>query len=46
MFPKLIQSGLAQIPTSSSNSSLNDYIRFAKSQQGRSGTNVTDYVLK
>ena len=32
----ITQSGLAQISGTSSNSSLNEYIRFAKSQQGRS----------
>ena len=41
----ITQSGLAQISGSSSNSTLNEYIRFAKSQQGRSGTNLPDYVL-
>ena len=41
----ITQSGLAQIAGSNSGSSLNDYIRFAKSQQGRSGTNLPDYVL-
>jgi hypothetical protein len=41
----ITQSGLAQISASSSNSSLNDYIRFAKSQQGRTGSNLPDYVL-
>ena len=45
MFPKLMQSVFAQFSASSSNSSLNDYIRFAKSQRGRSGTNLPDYVL-
>lgn len=41
----ITQSGLAKISGSSSNSTLNEYIRFAKSQQGRSGTNLPDYVL-
>ena len=41
----ITQSGLAQISGSSSSSTLNEYIRFAKSQQGRSGTNLSDYVL-
>ena len=41
----ITQSGLAQISGTSSNSSLNEYIRFAKSQQGRSESNLPDYVL-
>lgn len=41
----ITQSGLAQISGTSSNSSLNEYIRFAKSQQGRSESNIPDYVL-
>ncbi len=41
----IAQSGLAQISGTSSNSSLNEYIRFAKSQQGRSESNIPDYVL-
>jgi len=41
----ITQSGLAQISGSSSNSSLNEYIRFAKSQKGRSESNLPDYVL-
>ena len=36
----ITQSGLAKISGSSSNSTLNEYIRFAKSQQGRSETNL------
>ena len=33
------------ISANSSNSSLNDYIQFARSQQGRSNTNLPDYIL-
>ena len=36
----ITQSRLAQISANSSNSSLNDYIQFARSQQGRSNTNL------
>ena len=41
----ITQSGLAQISANSSNSSLNDYIQFARSQRGRSNTNLPDYIL-
>lgn len=41
----ITQSGLARISGTTSNSSLNDFINFAKSQQGRSGTNLPDFVL-
>jgi hypothetical protein len=39
----ITQSGLARI--SGASASLNDYIRFAKSQKGRSNSNLLDYVL-
>ena len=41
----ITQSGLARISGASASSSLNDYIRFAKSQKGRSNSNLPDYVL-
>jgi hypothetical protein len=41
----ITQSGLARISGASASSSLNDYIRFAKSQKGRSNSNLLDYVL-
>ena len=41
----ITQSGLARIAGSSSNSSLNEFIRFAKAQQGRAQANQPDYVL-
>ena len=46
MFLQLMQYGLAQIPAISSNSILNDHIRFANSQQDRSRTNLPDFVLQ
>ena len=41
----ITQSGLASISGTTSNSSLNEFINFAKSQRGRSGANLPDYVL-
>ncbi len=41
----ITQSGLARISGSSSNSSLNEFITFAKSKRGRSGGNLPDFVL-
>ncbi|MEK9773560.1 MAG: hypothetical protein VW576_08330 [Opitutae bacterium] len=41
----ITQSGLARISGTTSNSSLNDFINFANSQRGRSGTNLPDFVL-
>ena len=41
----ITQSGLAKISANSTNNSINEYIRFAKSQQSRSNTNLPDYVL-
>jgi hypothetical protein len=41
----ITQSGLARISGTSSNSSLNEFISFAKSQRGRSGANLPDFVL-
>ena len=41
----ITQSGLARISGTTSNSSLNQFISFAKSQRGRSGANLPDFVL-
>jgi hypothetical protein len=41
----ITQSGLARISGANSSSSLNEFIRFAKSQKGRSNSNLPDYVL-
>ena len=41
----ITQSGLARIAGTSSNASLNEFIRFAKAQQGRAQANQPDYVL-
>ena len=41
----ITQSGLARISGSSSSKSLNEYIRFAKSQKGRAVSTLPDYVL-
>tara|TARA_B100000963_G_C22355972_1_gene549422 strand:- start:52 stop:624 length:573 start_codon:yes stop_codon:yes gene_type:complete len=41
----ITQSGLARIAGTSSNASLNDFIRFANAQQGRATGNQPDYVL-
>jgi hypothetical protein len=41
----ITQSGLARIAGTSSNASLNEFIRFAKAQQGRVIGNQPDYVL-
>jgi hypothetical protein len=41
----ITQSGLARIAGTSSNASLNEFIRFAKAQQGRAIGNQPDYVL-
>lgn len=41
----ITQSGMARISGTSSGASLNEFISFAKSQKGRSGTNLPDFVL-
>ena len=41
----ITQSGLARISGTTSTSSLNEFINFAKSQRGRSGANLPDFVL-
>ncbi len=41
----ITQSGLARISGTSSAASLNEFITFAKSQKGRSGSNLPDFVL-
>ena len=41
----ITQSGLARISGTTSSSSLNEFIIFAKSQRGRSNSNLPDFVL-
>lgn len=41
----ITQSGLARISSSMTGSPVSDYVRFARSQQGRSVANMPDYLL-